>query len=161
MSPRETGQKLVAQNKKARHDYSIEETVEAGLVLTGTEVKSLRQGRCSLVDAYAVVQDGEATSWAPTSRSTPRGPGTTTRPGAAASCSCTHGDRQPRRQAHRESGLALEPLSLYFKDGRAKGRDRRRRGPQGPRQAPAMAERDARRRCAYAMGRASRAALSA
>ncbi|MGZ6827810.1 MAG: SsrA-binding protein, partial [Mycobacteriales bacterium] len=52
-SGRETGRgKLVAQNKKARHDYDLMDTYEAGIVLTGTEVKSLRQGRCSLVDAY-------------------------------------------------------------------------------------------------------------
>ena len=57
--PREKGRVLVAQNRKARHDYHIEDTVEAGLVLTGTEVKSLREGRASLVDGYAAVKDGE------------------------------------------------------------------------------------------------------
>jgi SsrA-binding protein len=54
-----TGIKLIAQNKKAFHDYHIEETFEAGLVLTGTEVKSLRQGKANLRDSYAVVRDGE------------------------------------------------------------------------------------------------------
>ena len=58
---RESGRgKLVAQNKKARYDYELLDTFEAGIVLTGTEVKSLRQGRCSLVDAYASIADGEA-----------------------------------------------------------------------------------------------------
>ena len=57
---REVGRKMVAQNKKARHDYHIEDTFEAGLVLTGTEVKSLRAGRASLLDAYADISDGEA-----------------------------------------------------------------------------------------------------
>src|SRR3954465_14550196 len=57
---KETGRKLVAQNKKARYDYTIEDVYEAGLVLTGTEVKSLRAGRASLVDGYAVIKDGEA-----------------------------------------------------------------------------------------------------
>jgi SsrA-binding protein len=56
---REQGRKLVAQNRKARHDYHVEETFEAGLVLTGTEVKSLRAGRASLVDGFADVKDGE------------------------------------------------------------------------------------------------------
>src|ERR671920_64405 len=56
---KEKGRKLVAQNKKARHDYAIIDVYEAGLVLTGTEVKSLRAGRASLVDAYAEVKDGE------------------------------------------------------------------------------------------------------
>ena len=58
--PKETGRKLIAQNKKARHDYHLEDVFEAGLVLTGTEVKSLRAGRASLVDAYARIKDGKA-----------------------------------------------------------------------------------------------------
>ncbi len=58
--PRERGQNVVATNRKARHDYTIEDTVEAGLVLTGTEVKSLRAGRASLVDGYAFIDGGEA-----------------------------------------------------------------------------------------------------
>ena len=57
--PREKGRKLVAQNKKALHDYHIGQKYEAGMVLTGTEVKSLRNGRCSLVDAFATIDDGE------------------------------------------------------------------------------------------------------
>lgn len=55
---RENGEKVVATNRKARHDYLIEDTYEAGIVLTGTEVKSLRQGRASLVDAYATIDRG-------------------------------------------------------------------------------------------------------
>ena len=57
---KETGRKVVAQNKKARHDYAIEDTYEAGLVLMGTEVKSLRTGRASLVDGFADIDGGEA-----------------------------------------------------------------------------------------------------
>ena len=57
--PRERGEKVVATNRRARHDYTVEKTYEAGLVLTGTEVKSLRQGRANLTDGYAYVQDGE------------------------------------------------------------------------------------------------------
>ncbi len=57
---KEKGRRLIAQNKKARHDYSIDDTYEAGLVLVGTEVKSLRAGRASLVDGYAIIEDGEA-----------------------------------------------------------------------------------------------------
>ena len=56
---RERGRKMIAQNKKARHDYHIEDVYEAGLVLTGTEVKSLRAGRASLVDGFATFRDGE------------------------------------------------------------------------------------------------------
>src|SRR3954464_4536824 len=57
---RQQGQKVVAQNKKARHDYHIEDTYEAGIVLQGTEVKSLRAGRASLVDGFADIENGEA-----------------------------------------------------------------------------------------------------
>src|SRR6478735_7153538 len=57
--PREEGRKVIAQNKRARHDYQIEDTYEAGLVLTGTEVKSLRAGRANLTDGYAHIRDGE------------------------------------------------------------------------------------------------------
>src|SRR5213592_3458673 len=56
---KEQGRKLVAQNKKARHDYHIEDVFEAGLVLVGTEVKSLRAGRATLVDGFAEVDGGE------------------------------------------------------------------------------------------------------
>ena len=58
--PREKGEKVVATNRKARHDYHIEDTYEAGMVLSGTEVKSLRAGRASLVDGYAFIEGGEA-----------------------------------------------------------------------------------------------------
>ena len=55
---KEVGKKLVAQNKKARHDYSIEDVYECGMVLTGTEVKSLRAGRASLVDGFDMIENG-------------------------------------------------------------------------------------------------------
>ena len=57
--PREKGRTMVAQNRKARHDYHLHDTFEAGLVLMGTEVKSLRAGRASLSEAFATVDDGE------------------------------------------------------------------------------------------------------
>jgi SsrA-binding protein len=118
--PRETGRKLVAQNKRARYDYHIDETWEAGMVLQGTEVKSLRAGRASLVDGYAVVRDGEV--WLMGVHIPEYTQGTWT----------NHEPRRPRKLLmHRreivrliaktqEQGLTLIPLSLYFKDGRAK-----------------------------------------
>ncbi len=57
---KERGEKIVATNRRARHDYLIEDTYEAGMVLSGTEVKSLREGRASLVDGYAFIDGGEA-----------------------------------------------------------------------------------------------------
>ena len=57
--PRERGQKLIANNKRARYDYFIDDVYEAGIVLSGTEVKALRQGKASLTDSYAAVDGGE------------------------------------------------------------------------------------------------------
>ena len=118
--PKETGRKLIAQNKKARHDYSILDVYEAGLVLTGTEVKSLRQGRASLVDAFAAIKDGEL--WLHGVHIPEYTQGTWT----------NHTPRRVRKLLlHREEigrligktkegGFTLVPLQLYFKDGKAK-----------------------------------------
>ncbi len=118
--PRETGRKLVAQNKKARHDYHIEDTYEAGIVLTGTEVKALRAGRASLVDGFAMISDGEA--WLHNVHIPEYVEGTWN----------NHAPRRVRKLLMhkgeilrligktKEGGLTLVPLSLYFKDGRAK-----------------------------------------
>ena len=117
---RETGRKVVATNRKARHDYHIEDTYEAGLVLTGTEVKSLRMGRASLVDGYATIDHGEA--WLEGVHIPEYTEGTWT----------NHAVRRKRKLLlHRaeidrligktkESGLTLVPLQLYFSDGKAK-----------------------------------------
>ncbi|WP_405821104.1 SsrA-binding protein SmpB [Streptomyces sp. NBC_01390] len=117
---KETGRKLVAQNKKARHDYAIIDTYEAGLVLTGTEVKSLRQGRASLVDGFVQLDGHEA--WLHNVHVPEYSQGTWT----------NHSARRKRKLLlHRaeieklesksqESGHAIVPLALYFKDGRAK-----------------------------------------
>ena len=116
----ERGSKLIAKNRRARHDYAIEDVVEAGLVLTGTEVKSLRAGRASLVDGFAQISDGEA--WLHNVHIPQYTLGTWT----------NHEPRRTRKlllhrkeidrlaTATSERGLTLVPLSLYFKDGRAK-----------------------------------------
>jgi len=118
--PRERGQKVVASNRKARHDYHIEDVYEAGLVLTGTEVKSLRAGRASLVDGYGTVENGEA--WLENVHIPEYVQGTWT----------NHSTRRRRKLLLnrveidklsgkiRESGFTLIPLSIYFKDGNAK-----------------------------------------
>ncbi|GAA0396514.1 SsrA-binding protein [Acrocarpospora corrugata] len=118
--PRETGRKVIAQNKRARHDFFIEETYEAGLVLTGTEVKSLRAGKANLTDGYAAVEDHE--TWLYNVYIPEYSQGTWT----------NHAARRKRKLLlHRkeigkinatlkERGLTLVPLALYFKDGRAK-----------------------------------------
>jgi SsrA-binding protein len=118
--PRERGQNIVASNRKARHDYTIEDTYEAGLVLTGTEVKSLRAGRASLVDGYAFIDGGEA--WLDAVHIPEYTGGTWN----------NHPPRRTRKlllhkaqilKIHnkvKEGGYTLVPLSLYFSDGRAK-----------------------------------------
>ena len=117
---KEHGHKLVASNRKARHDYLIEDTFEAGLVLMGTEVKSLRQGRASLIDGFATVRDGEL--WLEGVHIPEYTQGTWT----------NHSARRRRKlllnkdEIHkliiktRESGHTIVPLALYFQDGRAK-----------------------------------------
>jgi SsrA-binding protein len=117
---KEKGRKLIAQNKKARHDYHILDTYEAGLVLMGTEVKSLRQGRASLVDGFVQLTDHEA--WLHNVHVPEYSQGTWT----------NHSARRKRKLLlHRaeidklesksqETGHTIVPLALYFKDGRAK-----------------------------------------
>ncbi len=151
--PKETGRKLIAQNKKARHDYSIEDVYEAGLVLTGTEVKSLRAGRANLTDAYATVKDGEA--WLHNAHIPEYDLGTWT----------NHTPRRARKLLlHREeiakligktkeSGLALVPLQLYFKDGRAKVEIALARGKKSYDKRQSLAARDASREVARELGR--------
>jgi SsrA-binding protein len=145
--------KVVAQNKKARHDYSIEDVFEAGIVLTGTEVKSLRQGRCSLVDAYATVEDSEV--WLHGAHIPEYTEGTWT----------NHAPRRKRKLLlhkgeilrligkTRESGLALVPLQLYFSGGRAKVEIALARGRKAHDKRQVLAERDAAREMRNALGR--------
>ncbi|HEX4978331.1 MAG TPA: SsrA-binding protein SmpB [Nocardioides sp.] len=117
---KQEGRKLIAQNKKARHDYHIEDTYEAGLVLQGTEVKSLRMGRASLVDGFAEVDDHEV--WLHGVHIPEYAQGTWTNHSARRKrkllLNRSEIDKIERRVS--EKGLTIVPLSLYFKDGRAK-----------------------------------------
>ena len=150
---RESGRKLIAQNRKARHDYTIEDVYEAGMVLQGTEVKSLREGRASLVDSYATVRDGEV--WLENLHIPEYTQGTWT-------------NHEPRRRRklllHRqeiaklvgktkESGLTLVPLSLYFKDGKAKVEIALARGKRSYDKRQTLAARDAQREIQRTAGR--------
>jgi SsrA-binding protein len=118
--PKEQGRKLVAQNRKARHDYHIEDTWEAGLVLTGTEVKSLRMGRASLVDGFADVENGEA--WLHGVHIPEYTQGTWTNHSARRRRKLLLHRSEIERIERRisDKGLTVVPLALYFKDGRAK-----------------------------------------
>jgi SsrA-binding protein len=118
--PRERGQKVVATNRKARHDYHIEDVFEAGIVLSGTEVKSLRAGRASLVDGYADIDNGEA--WLENVHIPEYLQGTWNNHSTRRKRKLLlHKDEILKLQSKvKESGFTLIPLSLYFKDGRAK-----------------------------------------
>jgi SsrA-binding protein len=117
---RDDGRRVIADNRKARHDYHVLQTLEAGVALLGTEIKSIREGRANLRDSYARIQDGEV--WLLNVHISPyshRG-------------SAEHADTRPRKLLlHRheirklvgqtaEKGLTLVPLELYFKAGRIK-----------------------------------------
>lgn len=153
---KEKGRKVVAQNRKARHDFLIEDVYEAGLVLQGTEVKSLRQGRASLVDGFALVQDGEV--WLQGVHIPEYTEGTWN----------NHEPRRPRKlllHGHeierligktRETGLTLVPLSLYFKDGKAKVEIALARGKKNYDKREALKEKDARREAQRAIARRGR-----
>ncbi len=118
--PREKGEKIVARNKKALHDYSIGEKLEAGLVLTGTEVKSLRAGRASLVDAFATIDDGQV--WMRNAHIPEYEFGTFHNHAAKRNRKLLLHRKQIAKleRALQDPGRTLIPLSIYFKDGYAK-----------------------------------------
>ncbi len=153
---REKGRTFIVQNRKARHNYDIEDTYEAGIVLTGTEVKSLRAGRASLVDGFAEVRDGEV--WLRNVHIPVYDQGSWT-------------NHEPRRSRKlllrrdeisrligktRERGLTLVPLALYFKDGYAKVEIALAKGRRTHDKRHAIAEKQAKREAERAMARARR-----
>ena len=117
---KESGRKLITVNRRVRHDYAISDTYECGLVLTGTEVKSLRAGKANLADAYAEVRDSEV--WLVNAFIPEYDQGTWT----------NHEPRRTRKlllHGHeisrligktKQSGLTLVPMQMYFSDGKAK-----------------------------------------
>src|SRR6476659_10383112 len=150
---REQGRKLVAQNKKARHDYHIEDTYEAGLVLQGTEVKSLRQGRASLVDGFVEIDRHEA--WLHGVHIPEYSQGTWTNHSARRKrkllLNRVEIDKIERKVS--EKGYTVIPLSLYFKDGRAKVEIALAKGKKSWDKRHAIAERTAEREKEQALGR--------
>ena len=151
--PKESGRKLIASNRRARHDYHLEDTYEAGLVLVGTEVKSLRQGRASLVDGFVDIDNGEA--WLHNVHIAEYTQGTWT----------NHAARRKRKlllnrieidkieRRVNERGLTVVPLSLYFVNGRAKVEIALAKGKKSWDKRQALAERQADREKEQAVGR--------
>ncbi|SCL28859.1 SsrA-binding protein SmpB [Micromonospora inyonensis] len=150
---REQGRTLIASNRKARHDYAILKTYEAGIVLVGTEVKSLRAGRASLVDAFAQERDGEILLYG--LHIAEYGFGSWT----------NHAPRRTRKlllhrveiarilERLRDGGSTLVPLSMYFENGWAKVELALARGKKSYDKRQALAERDANREIARELGR--------
>jgi SsrA-binding protein len=116
----EQGTKIIARNKRARHDYAIEDTVEAGLVLTGTEVKSLRAGRASLTDGFGLITDSEAWLHGVHIPEYTQGTWTNHEPRRIRKLLLHRKEIERLARSTQERGLTLVPLSLYFKDGKAK-----------------------------------------
>ena len=152
----EAGEKLIADNRRARHDYHLLERFEAGLVLSGSEVKSLRQGQASLTRAFAEIRGGEA--WLIGAHIAPYG---------QASLGSHDPDRDRKLLLHgrelasldgelREKGLTLVPTRLYFKRGRVKVELALARGKAGRDKREDIARRDAQREMERALKERSR-----
>ena len=149
----EQGTKVVARNRRARHDYHIDDVLEAGLVLTGTEVKSLRAGRASLTDGFAQIADGEAWLHGVHIPEYTQGTWTNHEPRRTRKLLLHRKEIDRLASATRERGLTVVPLSLYFKDGRAKVELAVARGKHTYDKRHDLAERDAAREVDRALRR--------
>ena len=142
---RESEDRLIAQNRRASHDYFILDTVEAGLVLTGTEVKSLRAGKASLAEAYATVEGGEA--WVLQMHIPPYEQGNrwNVDPVRRRKLLLHRSELVKLERAVAQKGQTLVPLKLYFKDGYAKLLIGVGKGKKAYDKRATLAEKDARR----------------
>jgi SsrA-binding protein len=150
--PREVGRKVIASNRRARHDYHIDDVYEAGIVLMGTEVKALRQGRASLAEAFASVSnDGEV--WLERAHIPEYAQGTWTNHETRRRRKLLlHRDEIEKIAAEtREKGLTIVPLALYFKDGRVKVEIGVARGKKNYDKRQTLRERQDRREAERAM----------
>jgi SsrA-binding protein len=147
------GKKIIASNRRARHDYTIEDTVEAGLVLTGTEVKSLRAGRASLVDGFGQITDGEAWLHGVHIPEYTQGTWTNHEPRRVRKLLLHRKEIDKLASAVSERGLTLIPLSLYFSDGKAKIELGLARGKRTYDKRQDLAKRDAAREVERALRR--------
>ncbi len=154
--PREQGRKVVASNRKARHDYAILDTFEAGMALTGTEVKSLRAGRASLVDAFGHESNGEIYLHGMHIPEYTQGTWTNHEPRRVRKLLLKRIEIQRLIGKLKETGLTLVPLSVYFNDGWAKVELGLAKGKKSYDKRQDLASRDAQREINRAMGRRSK-----
>lgn len=136
---------VIARNRRARHDYHIEDTVEGGLVLTGTEVKSLRAGRASLTDGFAQIENGEVWLHGVHIPEYTQGTWTNHEPRRARKVLLHRQEIDRWAAKTAERGLTIVPLALYFKDGRVKVELALARGKRTYDKRHDLAERDAAR----------------
>lgn len=150
--PKETGRQLIARNKRARHDYHLGDTVEAGLVLTGTEVKTLRLGRASLQESYAMIDDNQE-AWLINAHIPEYEFGTWRNHAARRSRKLLLHRKEITKLAKAlgDSGRTLIPLELYFSDGRAKVTIAVATGKKDWDKRRSIAERDANREAQRAL----------
>ncbi|MBW0119321.1 SsrA-binding protein SmpB [Pseudonocardia abyssalis] len=153
---KETGRKVIAQNRRARHDYSILDEYEAGVALLGTEVKSLRLGRASLVDAFATVDDGEIWLRGLHIPEYTQGSWTNHEPRRTRKLLLHRGEIDRLIGKIKEGGLSLVPLSLYFSDGKVKCELALAKGKKSYDKRTDLAKRDAQREIQKAFGRAAK-----
>jgi SsrA-binding protein len=152
-SNRPTGRKLIAQNRKARHDYTVEDVYEAGVMLTGTEVKSLRLGRASLVDGFATIDDGEIFLRNVHIPEYEQGSWTNHEPRRTRKLLLHREEIQRLIGKTQQSGLTLVPLSIYFSGGKVKVELALARGKRTYDKRQDLARKDADREVARALGR--------
>ncbi|UQX89512.1 SsrA-binding protein SmpB [Jatrophihabitans telluris] len=145
--------KLIAQNKKARHDYAVVDEFECGIVLKGTEVKSLRLGRASLVDGFATIDGGEVFLHGVHIPEYEQGSWTNHEPRRVRKLLLHKGEILRLIGKTQESGLTLVPLSLYFSDGKVKVELALARGKKSYDKRQDLAKRDADRDIRKALGR--------
>jgi len=150
---KEKGQKYVAQNRKARYDFAIDDTFEAGLVLVGTEVKSLRLGRASLVDGFAEIDHGEVFLHGVHIPEYTEGTWTNHEPRRTRKLLLNKIEIDRLLGKLKESGLTLVPLSVYFNDGWAKVELGLARGKKSYDKRQDLAKRDAEREIQRVAGR--------
>jgi SsrA-binding protein len=151
--PREQGRKVVASNRKAYHDYSILETYEAGMVLTGTEVKSLRLGRASLADAFGHENHGEIFLHGLHIPEYTQGTWTNHEPRRTRKLLLHHDEIHKILGKLRDDGVTLVPLSVYFNNGYAKVELGVAKGKKSYDKRQDLAARDAQKEINRAMGR--------
>lgn len=150
---KERGRKIIVSNRRARHDWSVLDTYESGIALTGTEVKSLREGRASLAEAFATVDGGEV--WLRNAHIPEYTQGTWTNHVPRRSRKLLlHKDEILRLTGKlKERGLSLVPLSMYFSDGKAKVEIALAKGKKLHDKRRDIAKRDADREIQRAVGR--------